>query len=191
MVVSKRRTWTALALATFMNAHSKFFFPLTVNYMGLGDKEIVAMAFLHLGMRYGLVPHGPDHVGVRDERATVMGNTMLQHSPTGEPMFMHTNLGKPSVWVPQSEHTYVRRWSVSLLHGARFPEVMNKAAGVEDFEMWYYRLIRQKRCFFDDRRSEHWYETLAVGPFLEGFHITDHYNVNTELKAFKSILAHL
>jgi hypothetical protein len=63
------------------------------------------------------VPHGPDHVGVRDERATVMGNTMLQHSPSGVPMFMHTNLGKPTGWVPATEHTYVRRWVVSLLHG--------------------------------------------------------------------------
>jgi hypothetical protein len=38
-----------LALALFMNAHSDFFFPLSINYMGLGDKEIMAMAFLHLG----------------------------------------------------------------------------------------------------------------------------------------------
>ena len=44
-------------------------------------------------------PRGPDHVGVRDDRAVVMGNTMLQHAPDGSPMFMHTNLGKPTVWV--------------------------------------------------------------------------------------------
>jgi hypothetical protein len=27
-----------------------------------------------------------------------------------------------------------------------------------------------------------------VGPFLEGFHITDHYNINTELEAFQAML---
>jgi hypothetical protein len=27
---------------------SEFFYPLTINYMGLGDKEIVATALLHL-----------------------------------------------------------------------------------------------------------------------------------------------
>jgi len=156
MVVHKRVVWRALALALFMNAHADFFFPLTINYMGLGDKEIVAMAFLYLGVEYGLVPHGPDHVGVRDERATVMGNTMLQHAPSGVPMFMHTNLGKPTGWVPATEHTYVRRWVVSLLHGAAFPQVMARAAGVDDFEMWYYRLIRGRRCFFDDRPPRHW-----------------------------------
>ena len=45
------------------------------------------MAFL-LGMPYGLVQHGPDHVGVRDhDRSSVLGNTMLQHSPDGVPFF--------------------------------------------------------------------------------------------------------
>ena len=107
MLVKKSKTWDALALALFMNAHSEFFYPLTINYMGLGDKEIFSTALLHLGLPYGLVPHGPDHVGVRDDRAVVMGNTMLQHAPDGSPMFMHTNLGKPSVWVGLFfHHTY-------------------------------------------------------------------------------------
>ena len=46
-----------------------------------------------------------------------------------------------------------------------------------------------RRCFFDDRPAKHWYHTLAHGPFLEGFHVTDHYNVNTELEAFKGMIA--
>ena len=58
MLVKKSKTWDALALALFMNAHSEFFYPLTINYMGLGDKEIFSTALLHLGMPYGLVPHG-------------------------------------------------------------------------------------------------------------------------------------
>ena len=33
VVVKKSSTWTALSLALFMNAHSYFFYPLTVNYM--------------------------------------------------------------------------------------------------------------------------------------------------------------
>ena len=48
-----------------MNSHSDFFYPLSSRYMGLGDKEIVAMSLLHLGLEYGLVSKGPDHVGVR------------------------------------------------------------------------------------------------------------------------------
>lgn len=188
MLVKKSKTWDALALALFMNSHSEFFYPLTINYMGLGDKEIFSTALLHLGLPYGLVPHGPDHVGVRDNMAAVMGNTMLQHSPDGTPMFLHTNLGKPSGWVPASESTYVRRWQVSLMRGADLPAALEKATGVEDFEMWYYRLIRDRRCFFDDRPAKHWYLKLAHGPFLEGFHLTDHYNVNTDLGAFQGLI---
>jgi hypothetical protein len=54
------------------------------------------------------------------------------------------SLGKPTGWVPASESTYVRRWAVSLLHGRNFPAVLNEAAGVDDFEIWYYRLIRNR-----------------------------------------------
>ena len=33
------------------------------------------------------------------------------------------------------------------------------------------------------------FEWRWTGPVLEGFHITDHYNVNTELAAFQGLLA--
>ena len=188
MLVHKRKIWDALGLALFMNSHSDFFYPLSIGYMGLGDKEIVAMSLLHLGLEYGLVSKGPDHVGVRDhDRAEVLGNTMMQHGPDGKPFFMHTNLGKPMGHVPATESTYVRRWQASMIHGKDFPRVLSEASGVEDFEMWYYRLLRDKRCWFDDRPPKHWYHTLGVGPFVEGFHISDHYNVNDDLEAFREM----
>ena len=188
MLVHKRKIWDALGLALFMNSHSDFFYPLSIGYMGLGDKEIVAMSLLHLGLEYGLVSKGPDHVGVRDhDRAEVLGNTMMQHGPDGKPFFMHTNLGKPMGHVPATESTYVRRWQASMIHGKNFPRVLSEASGVEDFEMWYYRLLRDKRCWFDDRPPKHWYHTLGVGPFVEGFHISDHYNVNDDLEAFREM----
>ena len=46
-----------------MNSFPTFFYPLTVNYMGLGDKEVLPMALLSLGQSYGLMTHGPDHAG--------------------------------------------------------------------------------------------------------------------------------
>ena len=188
MLVDKRRSWEALSLALFMNAHSDFFYPLSVGYMGLGDKELVALAFNHLGRRYGLVPHGPDHVGVRDhDRAEVLGNTMMQHSPDGTPFFMHANLGKPTPFVPGSFETYVRRWQASMIHGKAFPRVLNEAAGVDDFERWYYELLRDHGCWFDDRPPKHWYHTLGIGPFVEGFHVSDHYNINDDLEAFREM----
>jgi len=50
-------------LALYMNSFPTFFYPLTVNYMGLGDKEVLPMALLSLGQSYGLMTHGPDHAG--------------------------------------------------------------------------------------------------------------------------------
>lgn len=189
MVMDKKRTWEALRLALFFNAHSDVFYPLTVNYMGLGDKEIVSTAFLHLRQAYGLSPHGPDHVGVRDhDRAETLGNTMMQHDMDGVPMFLHANLGKPMGFVPAERTTYVRRWQISNGRGIDLPRVVNDAAGVEDFEMWYYDLLKRKRCWFDGRPAKHWYHTLGFGPFVEGFHVSDHYNVNDELQSFRAMV---
>jgi alpha 1,2-mannosyltransferase len=104
MVLDKKKTWSALRLALFMNAHSEVFYPLTVNYMGLGDKEIVAAAFLHLGVPYGLAQHGPDHVGVRDhDRAETLGNTMMQVRRHGD------RLRVPASGFPKSRHGLMPR----------------------------------------------------------------------------------
>ena len=185
MLLDKKRVWEALRLAFFMNVHNEVFYPLSVNYMGLGDKEIIPMAFLHLKLPYGLVPHGPDHVGVQVHyRLDVLGNTMMQHNLDGHPMFMHTNLGKPTSFVPADVTSYVRRWQASNVHGTDLPRVISEAAGVEDFEMWYYELIRDNRCWFDSRSASAWYQNLGVGPFLMGFHASDHMKINSDLEAF-------
>ena len=189
MLMDKKRTWEALRLALFFNAHSDVFYPLTVNYMGLGDKEIVSTAFLHLRAPYGVAPHGPDHAGVRDhDRAETLGNTMMQHDMDGTPMFLHANLGKPMGFVPAEKSAYVRRWQISNGLGLDLPRALNEAAGTEDFEMWYYDLLRRRRCWFDGRPAKHWYHTLGFGPFVEGFHVSDHYNVNTELESFRGMV---
>ena len=190
VVMKKSKTWRALMVSMFMNANSGFFYGLTVNYMGIGDKELFAMAFLHLGTPYGLVSHGPDSVGIRDHmHAEVLGNSMLQHAPDGSPMFLHANLGKPTVHVPESEETYVRRWQRSMKHGDNVSAVISDAAGVDDFEVgWYYRLLRANRCLFDDRPPARWHESIAFGPVLQGFHNTMHYGVNTDLEAYKAMV---
>ena len=189
MVMDKKRTWEALRLALFFNAHAAVFYPLTVNYMGLGDKEIVSTAFLHLRTPYGVAPHGPDHVGVRDhDRAETLGNTMMQHDMDGTPMFLHANLGKPMGFVPADASAYVRRWQISNGRGLDLPRALNDAADTEDFEMWYYDLLRRRRCWFDGRPAKHWYHTLGFGPFVEGFHVSDHYNVNDALESFRGMV---
>ncbi len=55
MLVDKRVTWRALMLATYMNSFPNFYYPLTVNYMGWGDKEVLPMAILAMGQQYHLI----------------------------------------------------------------------------------------------------------------------------------------
>ena len=73
-----------------------------------------------------------------------------------------------------------------MIHGNKFPRILNEAAEVDDFELWYYHLIHDNRCFFDNRPAQHWYHKLGFGPLVEGFHVNDHFNVNTKLEAFSS-----
>ena len=129
------------------------------------------------------------HVGVRDhDRAETLGNTMMQHDMDGTPMFLHANLGKPMGFVPADASAYVRRWQISNGRGLDLPRALNDAADTEDFEMWYYDLLRRRRCWFDGRPAKHWYHTLGFGPFVEGFHVSDHYNVNDALESFRGMV---
>ena len=179
MLVHKSRKWDALMLALYMNSFPKFFYPLSVNYMGWGDKEILAFAILSLGEDYGIVEDGPDHVGIPDPlKPGVIGNTMMQHDPSGLPLFMHANLGKMSTHLPYKERFYKRRWQISLVHGEGLIDVVAEHAGV-DLEMWIYDLIVSNRCLFDSN------EFQGLPKRQLGMAITDHPNLNNDITAVK------
>ena len=63
-------------------------------------------------------------------------------------------------------------------------ELWVASSGSYDFELWYFSVIRNHRCIFDDRPARHWYHMLGFGPPVEGFHVSDHYNMNEQLVAF-------
>ena len=128
----------------FMNSHSSVFYPLSVNYMGLGDKELLAMSMKSLGEPYSLVPFGPDHVGVRTDQGTY-GNTMLQYAPDGKVMFLHTNLGKLTTAFPTNRDNYVRRWQTSRVHGSKVRDLIADASGT-DLEFWMLDTLESFRC---------------------------------------------
>ena len=52
---------------------------------------------------------------------------------------------------------------------------------------YHYKLLKKNRCAFDPRPPKHWYHTLGFGPFVEGFHVSDHYNVNDDLESFRGM----
>ena len=185
IVVHKGRHWDALWLNLFMNSFSDFFYPLTVNYMGLGDKELLPFALVSTGSTYGLVPHGPDHVGVQ-VGYRIFGNTMLQFSPAGEPLFLHANLGKWSTDVPTRRENWVRRWQASTLAGTDIVSKISSFAG-EDLELWIYQLLLSEHCLFKPRREkDEWLANIGMGPFLEGMYLDDHPNPNPDLSIFKA-----
>ena len=181
MIVNKKRHWNALWLNLFMNSHNKFFYPLTVSYMGLGDKELLPFAIASLEGTYGLVPHGPDHVGVRiNER--IFGNTMLQYTANGEPLFLHANLGKWTTNVPSDPSTWIRRWQVSALHGEDIVDFINRYAGT-DLERWIYDLLREQGCLFKaTSERDQWLDNIGIGPLLEGMFLSDHWGMNSDLQ---------
>ena len=188
-LVNKGVVWPAITLALYMNAHWSLFYPLSVNYMGLGDKEILPLAFTFLGLRYGVIETGPDHVGVWSDKAVVFGNTMMQHDSHGEPMFMHANVGKWTDHVPLDFSNYIRRWQVSLKHGSSVVDRINSRAGV-DIEKWVHEQLIEHRCIMDSTPPA-WYEGLSQGPLLDGMFLTDHFNLNEELDAFDTYRKYL
>lgn len=151
--------------------------------MGLGDKELLPFAIASQGDKYGLIPHGPDHIGVLlDNR--IYGNTMLQFDVYGEPLFLHANLGKWTTNVPMEERNWIRRWQHSILYGSDIVKLISQYAG-DDLEYWIYSLIRSQYCLFKPRReSNEWLNNIGIGPFLEGIFLADHYNGNTDLEVF-------
>ena len=187
MLVNKKRAWKPLLLAYYMNSFPGLFYPLSVNFMGLGDKELFPLAAAYLGYEYGLVEKGPDHVGVMSDRMVVYGNTMMQHDVLGSPIFLHANVGKWSSNVPVSFASYIRRWQVSALHGTEITSVLRKVSEI-DLEHWIYDTISQLKatCLLKDE-DVRWYEQLNIGPLVDGMYLTDYFNIKYDLELFNDL----
>ncbi|QDZ22698.1 alpha-mannosyltransferase [Chloropicon primus] len=189
MLVNKSRTWDGLMFGLYMNSFPKFFYPLTVNYMGYGDKETLPIAFLHVGLRYGIVDEGPDLVGhLSNFRSGVIGNTMLQHCPAGNPLFLHANMGKMHTFVPETWDNYVRRWQTSVLHSKGVINLIEEHAGT-DLEKWLHELITENHCLFSSVGPKLWHHRLGIGPLYDGFSLLDHPNLNSNLAVTKKLLS--
>mmetsp|Transcript_13429 Transcript_13429/g.56382 ORF Transcript_13429/g.56382 Transcript_13429/m.56382 type:complete len:253 (-) Transcript_13429:324-1082(-) len=187
VLVNKQVVWKTLLLACYMNSFPNLFYPLTVNYMGLGEKELLPVASIYFGLKYGLIRHGPDHVGVWTDRAVVFGNTMMQHDEQGRPIFLHANVGKWTRHIPADFNAYVRRWQSSMLHGNDIRRVIAEITGI-DFERWIYDTVLQHRHEFNLFEPV-WYETLDIGPLLDGMFVSDHiFQLNPRLELAQDLL---
>jgi len=187
--IDKPRVWPALMLAHFMNVNAHAFVPLTVNYMGWGDKELLprALQATH-GCSYGLVRTRPEHVGVYTTQHRVFGNSMLQRFDDGEPMFLHANVGKINRFDRTTApwRTHVRRWQYGTRLKTSLPSALNAASNTTDFERWVFddalavAVDVADDADADDARHSPapWYaSSLDIHiprPVLDGMYVTDH-----------------
>ena len=72
------------------------------------------------------------------------------------------------------------------MRGRGLVTVIEKAAGT-DLEAWVYRLLKDNHCLFDGRPAKHWYQAMGIGPLVDGLHLTEHYNINKNLRAFEAL----
>jgi hypothetical protein len=87
LVIDKRRCWPALAMTLHLNEHSDFYYAFFY-----GDKDTFHLSWRRLGLDYALVPY----------RSRTLGDSeaMVQHDPSGEPLFQHRNGDRWSVRRP-------------------------------------------------------------------------------------------
>jgi alpha 1,2-mannosyltransferase len=85
ILVDKRRTWGALNLAFFFAKDNTF------QKMINGDKEAFRLAFLATGTPFAMVETPVAAAGAETYSGEFCGHTMVQHDPTGVPLFLHHN----------------------------------------------------------------------------------------------------
>ena len=150
--------------------------------MGIGDKEVFAVAMRYFKDDFTIVPHDPDHVGIRDgSNGNIFGNTMLHRDLNGDPLFLHANKGKMTNHVPDfadfSSTKYIRRWEESAFLGSKVVRVINEATGEHDFEQWIFDLVSKNKFKFGDA-SDAYYDVLSEesgsGSLLDGMYLNDY-----------------
>jgi len=141
--------WRPLMVAAYFNMLGPgLYYKLFTDYMGEGDKETFAHAFLTEGLPEYTVPHPVQSIGafhtVEGEMKYTM-YAMLQRRPDGEPVFMHQNTFKTTFFnlpdTPQGNRPAklgVFQDGEPLVHRAGY-----------DIEAWVWTVLRAVRC---DRR---------------------------------------
>lgn len=88
ILIDKSRSWDQLQLCLYFNMKGNDYYKLIY-----GDKDTFRFAWLALNTSYYMVPFDTGSCGVIHENS-FCGNTMVQHDPHGEILFLHRNLLK-------------------------------------------------------------------------------------------------
>ncbi|KXZ53028.1 hypothetical protein GPECTOR_8g395 [Gonium pectorale] len=179
MLIDKRRHWRGMRVALYFNYYNEVWYNLFTDYMGWGDKETFYYAFLAAREAVYYVPTPTGSVGMRRHfcrrfktrqlcREVFTGNSMVQYDLGGtnstastagadagtaaaRPLFLHANLEKWSLRLPDSFSDYVRRWQLLQPGGEEFPAWSERELGL-DLERYVFDQARSFRCapFFDE-----------------------------------------
>ena len=148
MVISKKRHWRPLMLATHFNLLGPgLYYRFLSDINGEGDKESFPFGFVLSNETYHLVPGQPDMVGVHSE---VVENDwylygLIQRWPDGgQPTFLHANGFKPS-YLNLPDHVPTKGHPSK--YASHHKEMLN-AAGF-DIEIFMFKVLRTIRCDVD------------------------------------------
>eukprot|EP00877_Chromochloris_zofingiensis_P001671 jgi/Chrzof1/11504/UNPLg00437.t1 len=183
MVVDKYKHWKGLLLSVYLNSNAHFWYEIFTCFLGKGDKETFAYGMAAAGETYSVVDIPPGSLGTTgtsmmcNPRTTLCkdeftGNTMVQYDPSGNILFLHSNLNKWDMRLPEkfSLH-YQRRWQI-LLPGFTQWEPWSQAHLGYDIERKVYDLVGMLKC--QPWWEEYYQDRVGRGdrrtPDLDGFH---------------------
>ncbi|KIZ05690.1 hypothetical protein MNEG_2267 [Monoraphidium neglectum] len=183
MVVDKARHWRGLLTAAWLNSYASFWYEVFTCFLGKGDKETFAYGMAAAREPYYVITTPPGSLGTTGTSMSCnsrthlckdefTGNTMVQYDTRGAPLFLHSNLHKWDMRLPEkfSLH-YQRRWQVLLPGPVHWEDWMRQHLG-HDLEHKVYEWIRMLRCM--PWWDAYYQERLALGdrktPDLDGFH---------------------
>ena len=149
MVFDKQRVWRPLMVAAYFNMLGPgLYYKLFTDYVGEGDKETFAHAFLTEGLPEYTVSRPVSTAGSKWTNQTSgveerFGYTMVQRRPSGEALFLHQNNHKTTFFnLPEVPRESKRpKKLVPWLETDNF----DKAAGY-DIELWVWNVLRAVRC---------------------------------------------
>lgn len=157
ILLDKRKTWTAILLALFMNLEDQMYYPLLTTYMGQGDKESIPYALTAVGLPYHKIQMPIRPVGFTSyeclDPAKPMFCTpenfymsaMLQHDLEGRALFVHNNHPpKATLYLPNNFRSYIRRWQRVNYQDTAFLDTISWT-GV-DIERVIYEIQRTMAC---------------------------------------------
>ena len=89
LLINKSRYWTELNLCLYFNKNHLIYHKLL-----LGDKDTFKFAWKALCSSFYMIRRPAGSCGFLDANGNFVGNTMVQHDPAGEILFLHRNLQK-------------------------------------------------------------------------------------------------